>query len=298
MEIPVTFGEMDAFLLELAKKYPFLQQKVLTKTKYNRPVRLLRFGYGKRKLLLSAAWHGNEWITAPVLLRFAEDFAQALTVDGTVGGVPARVLESSCTWYLAPLVNPDGVALVTGEAGQAQYEKARQLSAAYPAIPFPTGWKANGNGVDLNLQFPAGWLQAREIKFSQGYTRPGPRDYVGVFPLQEPEARAMADLTAEFQPDAVIAFHTQGQVIYWEFGEYEVPGGERLGEKLASASGYGLEDTPYNSSFAGFKDWFIKAFRRPGYTVEAGLGENPLPMEQFPEIYEACLPLIVTAAVG
>ena len=34
-------------------------------------------------------------------------------------------------------------------------------------------------GVDLNLQFPAGWEQAKEIKFAQGFTSPAPRDYVG-----------------------------------------------------------------------------------------------------------------------
>ena len=36
----------------------------------------------------------------------------------------------------------------------------------------------------------------------------------------------------------------------------------------------------------------------PGYTVEVGLGENPLPLAQFPEIYRSCLPLLLTAALG
>jgi g-D-glutamyl-meso-diaminopimelate peptidase len=59
-----------------------------------------------------------------------------------------------------------------------------------------------------------------------------------------------------------------------------------------------LADTPYNSSFAGYKDWFIKMYRRPGYTIEVGRGENPLPIEQFPEIYRAVLPILVEAALG
>ena len=76
----------------------------------------------------------------------------------------------------------------------------------------------------------------------------------------------------------------------------EVPGAEELGRRFARASGYALDDTPYESSFAGFKDWFIQEYRRPGYTIEAGTGENPLPLEQFDEIYRRCLGILVIAA--
>ena len=37
---------------------------------------------------------------------------------------------------------------------------------------------------------------------------------------------------------------------------------------------------------------------RPGFTIEAGEGENPLPIEQFPEIYRDNLGILVTAALG
>ena len=59
-----------------------------------------------------------------------------------------------------------------------------------------------------------------------------------------------------------------------------------------------LADVPYESSFAGYKDWFIQKFRRPGYTIEAGSGQNPLPIGQFDEIYRNNLPILVTAAMG
>jgi len=59
-----------------------------------------------------------------------------------------------------------------------------------------------------------------------------------------------------------------------------------------------LAETPYASSFAGYKDWFIQQFRRPGYTIEVGTGENPLPLEQFDEIYLDNLGILVVAALG
>ena len=50
-------------------------------------------------------------------------------------------------------------------------------------------------------------------------------------------------------------------------------------------SGYRVEETPYASGYAGYKDWFIEAYNRPGYTIEAGRGVNPLSMNQFAGIY-------------
>lgn len=108
----------------------------------------------------------------------------------------------------------------------------------------------------------------------------------------------MYGYTQAVDPDLVVALHSQGEEIYWQFGDIVVPGARELGERLAQVSGYLLADTPYNSSFAGYKDWFIKEYRRPGYTVEVGKGENPLPVEQFSEIYRAVLPLLVEAALG
>ena len=287
-------------ILRITEEYPFCRSEILTTTAFQRPVRTLVIGNGQRKVIFSAAHHANEWITAPVLLKFVEELAAALRSGGRVYGVPAQTIANNVTIYTVPMVDPDGVDLVTGaiEPGSLQYETARALAENYPSIPFPDGWKANLLGVDLNLQYPAGWRQAREIKFSQGFTRPGPRDYVGRAPLNQRESIALAGFTEFIDPALVLAYHTQGQVIYWQFRDYEVPGARELGEEFARISGYSLEDTPYESSFAGYKDWFIQNFRRPGYTIEVGLGENPLPLEQFDNIYRENVGILVTAALG
>ena len=96
--------------------------------------------------------------------------------------------------------------------------------------------------------------------------------------------------------ELVLAYHTQGSVIYWQFGDYDIPGARVLGEEFTRLSGYLLEDTPFASGFGGYKDWFIKVFRRPGYTIEVGQGVNPLPLEQFEEIYRDNLGILVLAA--
>jgi g-D-glutamyl-meso-diaminopimelate peptidase len=284
----------------ITARYPFCRSELLTRTAFGRPIRTLVIGNGPRKVFYSAAHHANEWITTPVLLKFVEEFAAAIENGGQIGGVDAGELRNTATIYTIPMVDPDGVALVTGEitVGDPQYVQAQSIAADFPAIPFPNGWKANLLGVDLNLNYPAGWLQARENKYAQGFTRPAPRDYVGRAPLDQLETRALAGYTEAIDPALVLAYHTQGKVIYWQFQDYEVPGARELGERFAQISGYSLEETPFLSAFAGYKDWFIKYFRRPGYTIEVGEGENPLPISQFDEIYRDNLGILVTAAMG
>ncbi len=299
-DIPITSQSNDSTIQALVEAYPFLRTEVMGTTAFQRPLRTLVIGTGPRKVLYTAAHHANEWITALVLLQFAEEYAQAIAENGQIGGVDARQLSETSTIYMVPMVDPDGVDLVTGAIppGSLPYEAARTLAEFYPNIPFPLGWKANLLGVDLNLQYPAGWLQAREIKFSQGYTRPGPRDYVGRAPLNQAESRALAGYTEAVDPALVLAYHSQGKEIYWQFGGVPVPGARALGEAFARVSGYTLADAPYESGFAGYKDWFIQNFRRPGYTIEVGMGENPLPLSQFDEIYRDNLGILVLAAAA
>jgi g-D-glutamyl-meso-diaminopimelate peptidase len=163
---------------------------------------------------------------------------------------------------------------------------------------FPDDWKANIRGVDLNLQYPAGWDEARRIKFSQGYTKPGPRDYVGSAPLTEPESRAVYDYSLRSPFNLTLSYHTQGQVIYWKYDGFDPPHSKAIGRRLAALSGYTLELTPEESAYAGYKDWFIQQFDRPGYTVEAGKGVSPLPLSRFDEIWRANEPLLAYAMLA
>lgn len=299
-DVPMTPALCEKTITEIVNTYPFARSEVLITTAYGRPMRTLVVGRGGRKVIFTAAHHANEWITATLLLKFAEDLCEAIAFNTNLYGIPGRLLERNVTIYMVPMVNPDGVALVTGELEPEDYacRRAVDIAEKYPQIPFPDGWKANLLGVDLNLQYPAGWLTARAIKFSQGYTGPAPRDFVGRAPLTMRECIALVGYTETISPALVLAFHTQGRVIYWQFRDIEVPGAEALVQEFARLSGYTPEETPENSAYAGYKDWFIQRYKRPGFTIEVGRGTNPLPLSQFDEIYRDNLGILTTAALG
>ena len=294
-ELPFRYELLSLCLEGLKARYPFLTVRAFGETAYGRKLWQISVGLGPRRALYNAAHHANEWITVPLLLKFLEQYARAISENGRIFGFSAQALYQRSTLTLVPMVDPDGVDLVTGglREGDPGWAEARRLAENYPQIPFPAGWKANLRGVDLNLNYPASWEQARENKFALGYDRPGPRDYVGPSPLSEPESEAMVRLTEQVKPRLTLSWHTQGNVIYWKFLQIEPPGGRALAERFAEVSGYALEDVPFASGFAGYKDWFILTRDLPGCTVEVGSGTNPLPLAQFGEIFARSLGILV-----
>ena len=136
---------------------------------------------------------------------------------------------------------------------------------------------------------------AKQIKAGLGFDRAAPRDFPGNQPLDQRETAALAAYTACIRPDILLAYHTQGRVIYPGGRDLDPPGAEALAEQFSEASGYAVEDVPPESSNAGFKDWFLRRFHRPGFTIEAGLGENPLPLSQLPQLIRENEPLLAVA---
>lgn len=297
-DIPWSSELMEYCVRGLGARYPGFTRQVIGHSVLVTPIYALSVGEGRRRVLFTGGHHANEWITVPLLMKYTEALLAARAAGESVGGYDAEEILYTARITLVPCLDPDGTDLVTGALSPRARVRAETIAASWPGIPFPDGWKANLDGVDLNLQYPAMWERAREIKFAQGYDRPAPRDYVGSAPLSAPESRALVDFTRELDPELILAYHTQGNVIYWRYLDMEPDGARELGLRLAAVSGYALEDAPYASGFAGYKDWFIAAFDRPGYTVEAGLGENPLPLGQFEAIWRANVPLLTAAALG
>ncbi|MCL2204705.1 MAG: M14 family metallocarboxypeptidase [Defluviitaleaceae bacterium] len=255
----------------LAREYPFADVESIGTSRLGRPLYALRVGYGNIAVGFNAAHHANEWITAPLLMQFMEEYCQACAKD------PAYLERFAL--YAIPLVNPDGAEwVITGEkSGQ---------------------WKANACGVDLNSNYPASWELARQNKFAQGFTAPGPKGYVGPAPLSEPESSAMVAYTLLRDFALTVSLHTQGEEIYWRYRHFNPPGAQKIAADMERVSGYLCVDVPDEASHGGYRDWFIQHFNRPGFTLECGLGESPLPIQDFDGIYKKVAPMLWAALDG
>lgn len=294
-DIPYSYDLVRLVIDGLRVRYPFLGVSTIGKSVMGKDIFLITVGTGEKEVSYNAAHHANEWITVPVLLKFIEQYSDSYAKNKDIGGKSASELYNETMLYCVPLVNPDGIDLVTGALQSGQYyNRAVNISEHYPNIRFPSGWKANIRGTDLNLNYPAEWERARELKEAQGFVSPAPRDYVGPTPLSEPESKIMFEFTRSHNFRLILAYHTQGEIIYWKFMDYDPPRALEIGEEMSRVSGYPLELTPEFSSYAGYKDWFIQTYNLPGYTIEAGKGVNPLPISQFDEIYKDNIGILVT----
>lgn len=296
-DISYSYDIMKFNLESMKARYPFLEISSAGTSLMGKDLFCVRLGTGPKEVFYNGSHHANEWITSVVLMKYIEQFSNAYVNNASIGGEDAAGLFELCSIYVMPMVNPDGVDLVTGayDLDSPQYRSAERMNAGRQG--FPSNWSANLAGVDLNLNYPALWERAKEIKFSLGFTAPGPFWYVGPYPLSEPETQAVARFTREHHFRLVLAYHSQGEVIYWRFSDFKPPNSLEIANALAAVSGYAVEDTPEASAYAGYKDWFIQEYNLPGYTIEVGRGKNPLPVAQFPEIYRDNVGLLSLAAV-
>lgn len=285
LDVAPTYEIVQRQIQGLKARYPFLETGSIGKSVMGRELYYIRLGSGGNELSYNASHHANESITTPVLMEFVENYSRAYSTGGSILGYNIREMFNRTSIYIIPLVNPDGVDLVAYWPYYIDPAFVRAAQLNKTGLPLPSVWKANIAGVDLNLNYPAEWEKEKQEEIRLGITSPAPRDFGGNAPLSEPESKAMADFTKAHDFRLVIAYHTQGEVIYWQFMNYAPPRALTIARQFAAISGYAVEAGTAEAAYAGYKDWFLQEYRRPGYTIEVGKGVNPIPLGQLPRIY-------------
>jgi len=282
---PVDYGVVRSLCAALCGRYTVLRPAVLGRSVLGReiPALMLSTGGGGQRVLMAAAFHGQEWLTSLCALRLCEELCAALGAQLPLCGIPIdRALRDRQIWFV-PLVNPDGVEIARyGSSAAGAYAAA----AAAAGADIPGLWQTNARGVDINHNFNAGWKEMQDLAQKNEKISPGSRYYNGPEPESEPETRALADLCRRYDFRHVVALHSQGEEIYWSYGDHTPPQSRMMARVLGAASGYRVAAPQEMAAHGGFKDWFIDCYHRPGFTLELGRGKNPLPVPQFEDIYE------------
>ena len=276
-------------LRQLEQAFPAARVFRAGKSALGKEIPALGMGCLKNAALFVGATHGEEWLTSLLLMRFAWEIAAAWTDEAPsfAGVTQGKGL------IIVPMLNPDGVEIALDGPRKAGPFRDR----TEPLYRANGGkWQANARGVDINHNFDAGWNILREMETVSGITGPAATRYGGPYPHSEPETRGIINLIYAFQPRRLYSFHSRGEEIFWEYGGLQVPQAESIARALSALSGYTLVKNSGLASHGGLKDWFIQEFRRPGFTIEIGKGENPLPIEDLEPIYGRLLPLLTAAA--
>ena len=127
-------------LIMLNRTYPFLNIQPVGKSVLDKNIYVVKLGRGPKKVFYSASIHSNEWITSVLLMKFIEDYCVAYVNKSSLYGYSVRSLFDSVSIYIMPMVNPDGVDLVTGflNSYSSTYLNAKNISNQFPRIPFPS----------------------------------------------------------------------------------------------------------------------------------------------------------------
>ena len=223
---------------------------------------MLAGGQGYPLGISQAAMHAREWVTALLSL-------EQLRLGVKRGGV-----------WVIPLVNPDGVLLATEGIKSVSAARRDRLSALNGGDDFSL-WKANADGVDLNVNFDAAWGTGR-----RNVRAPAAENYIGRAPFCAKESAALRDFTLSVRPDFTVSWHTKGEEIYWKFAQpllRRLRDGRRA-KILSEATGYPLKSAPHSAG--GYKDWCVQALQISAFTVEAGADRlaHPLGREELPDL--------------
>ena len=198
-------------------------------------------------------------MTSQLVMRMLEEYVLNIDVEQEDGTTYRQYFSGVCL-YILPMVNPDGVTMCQYQPGMSQL-------------------KANGNGVDLNRNFPIG--------FGQGgvAASPGLAYYPGVTPLSEPETQAVANLINTYPFLASINYHSMGNINYYGASTNTAENAERckyLAAVVHSVNGY--KNKYCGDACGSFADYFYAVTNSPGVTIEIGTA-NPVPISQFSGIY-------------
>ncbi len=282
----------------------------LLRERYPDSVSILRFGYtadgrdlldvvigdpsAQKDVIIQYSMHAREYVNSLLAMKQIEELLKGMNNGTQYNGTAYSDILQGVRLHIIPMMNPDGVmialygfdAIGNETLRNALYECWQSdillgkgdpdISAYYPR------WKANARCVDLNRNFDCGW------ETTIGTTQPSCSRYKGESAASEAETKALVALKDAINCVGQIAYHSEGEIVYWDYGsmgDLHVVD-EQLADLVSGVTGYTKESTiSSNQETAGCSDYFILECGIPAITVETGVGECPIYIDQWDAIW-------------
>ncbi len=266
----MTFSELWEKIEQL-KELSGVEYFLIGHSTLNQPIYAFHVGsYEGPQIIIDGGMHAREYIST----LFLVEEIKYLSEQQLDGG-----------YYIIPLVNPDGVRLVLDGVEWVECEILRDilLLINQSSADF-SQWKANAMGVDLNVNFDALWGEGLHNVFC-----PASENFVGYYPNSERENINLINFTYQVMPDAVLSYHSKGEVIFYGFESLSDELLQRdfvIAKDIAGVTGYQVERTV--GSVGAYADWVSYTLGVPAFTVEVGSPDLPHPIteEQLQVIFE------------
>lgn len=258
-----TYKILEDDLSQLRSRYDqVLTVRMIGESHFGKKIFAVRLGRGDKHVVMVGAHHGREWMTSSLMMNMLEFYAEAYQENKLLGPYSPAIFDEVSLWFV-PMLNPDGVEIQQGHHMNYSPSTRQHLLILNGGSNNFLRWKANGQGIDLNRQYPSGWEDLPKEPQLPSY-----QFYRGEKPFEAIEVRALANFTKGINPLMAVAYHSSGREIYWKYKNKYEKRDKTLAWKLSMLTGYKLSMPPPAAVGGGYTDWFITAFERPGFTIE------------------------------
>ena len=287
-------NEYELYLQKIAElKNVGLEPQVYGKTALGHPLYYYklqkRVDYNKRplRIIIQGGIHAREHITTFLIFRLIEYYNVEIyrELSRQSGCRKTACTHSNYELYFIPSSNVDGLRLCCEGTGFVRDSKIRKklirLNLGNEDFSL---WKANANGVDLNVNF-----DARFGTGTKNTLQNGAENYIGAYPNSEPETLALIEFTKKIKPNLTLSYHSKGQEIYYQFFQPspDLERDKKIAQVIEHTTRYKLVNLS-STSAGGYKDYCIQKLKIPSFTIEVGADSlsHPLKIEHLRQIYK------------
>ncbi len=277
----------EDFFEKFKEKNPKYECGKIGRSILTRDIHYYKIGEGRKNILCVGAHHAMEYITSLALFEFIDFMCENSARGATWYGINLEFLLQKFTYWVIPCMNPDGVELhLHGTGDNPLRERQIRMCGGEDF----SDWQANARGVDLNHNYNFRFAEYKQLEKEEGIAA-GKSKFSGEYPESEPEVASLMNFIRSTSLLAVVSLHTQGREIFYKPKTALM---SSLTQKIADSLGYNIALAEGTAAFGGLADYTGDVLGIPSFTLELGIGKNPLPEASLPEVSELTRRFLVT----